>query len=246
MKKILGLLIVCFCFSICCAESMYRIQIANAEENFRKGNFSKTIEIYESLIQIEKINNPYIYYNLSNAYYRNGNLGRAILNVEKALKFVPRDNEMKNNAQYLHSIAGNNMQKKLADIVLRHFSLNEITIVFSVVLILFITSLSLFLIKKSLIFKKFTASSIVFLVVCILLFCLKWRDEFFVKEAILLSASSVRSGPGNNNLETFRLPEGKVVSIIAKNGDWVNIKIESENEKFVGWVESNAVGSVSE
>ncbi|MCA6069797.1 MAG: tetratricopeptide repeat protein [Endomicrobium sp.] len=246
MKKILSLLIVCFCFSTCCYKNMYQTQIDNAEKNFKEGNFSRTVEIYESLIQIEKVNNPYIYYNLSNAYYRNGNLGKAILNIEKALKLAPRDSEIKSNAQHLHSIAGNNMQKNLADIVLQHFSLNEITIAFSVVLILFIMSLSLLLIKRSLIFKKFTASLIVFLIVCIPLLCLKGCDEFSVRKAVLVSTSSIRSGPGNNNPEIFILPEGKIVSIIAKSGDWVNIKIESENEKLPGWVKSNAVGSVNE
>ena len=246
MKKILSLLIICFCFGICCAKSMYQTQIDNAEENFKKGNFSKTIEIYESLIQIEKVNNPYIHYNLSNAYYRNCNLGKAILNIEKALKLAPRDNDIKNNAQYLHSIAGNDRQKILADIVLQHFSLNEITIVFSVVLILFITSLSLLLIKRSLIFKKFTASSIIFLIACIPLLCLKVYDEFSVRKAVLVSASSIRSGPGNNNPGIFTLPEGKIASIVAKSGDWINIKVESENKKLTGWIESNAIGSINE
>jgi tetratricopeptide (TPR) repeat protein len=116
MKKILGLISTCLYFSICFAENTYQTQIANAEENFLKNNFSKTIEIYESLIQIEKVNSPYIYYNLSNAYYRNGNLGKAILNVEKALGLAPRDIEIKNNAEYLNTVAGQIRRKSFPDI----------------------------------------------------------------------------------------------------------------------------------
>jgi hypothetical protein len=183
---------------------------------------------------------------LSNAYYRNGNIGQAILNVEKALKLAPRDKEIKSNVQYLHSIAGNDRQKKISNIVLQHFSLNEITVICSLIIILFIVSLSLFIIKKNLVFKKFTISLIVFLVACIPMFCLKGCDEFTIKEAVLVSTASVRSGPGNNNPEIFILPEGKIVNIITENDDWVNVTVESENETLTGWVESNEIGSMNE
>jgi tetratricopeptide (TPR) repeat protein len=103
---------------------------------------------------MEKVNNPYIYYNLSNAYYRNGNLGKAILNIEKALRLAPRDREIKNNAEYLNTVAGQVRRKSFPDTFLRYFSLNEITAAFAVITTLFLTVLSLFIIKRKLILNK--------------------------------------------------------------------------------------------
>ena len=245
MKKFLGLIVVYLCFSVCFAENIYKTQIANAEESFKKSNFSKTIEIYESLVQIEKVNNPYIYYNLSNAYYRNGNLGKAILNIEKALRLVPRDREIKNNAEYLNTIAGQVRQKSFLDAFLRYFSLNEVTTAFAVITILFITALSLFIIKRKLILKKAAAVSVIFLIICIPLFALKVYSEIAVKKAVVLSASNIRSGPGENNPDIFTIPEGIIVSIISESGNWNNIKTESENKSLTGWVEKSALGNIN-
>jgi tetratricopeptide (TPR) repeat protein len=71
--------------------------VRSSEKSFKKCSFSKAIEIYENLIQIEKLKNLYIYYSLASTYYRNGNLGRAVLNMEKAYRLAPRDREIKNN-----------------------------------------------------------------------------------------------------------------------------------------------------
>ncbi|OEG71537.1 hypothetical protein ATZ36_14175 [Candidatus Endomicrobiellum trichonymphae] len=245
MKKFLGLIVVCLCFSVCFAENTYQTQIVDAEENFKKSNFSKTIEIYESLIQIEKVNSPYIYYNLSNTYYRNGNLGKAILNIEKALRLAPRDIEIRNNAEYLNTVAGQVRRKSFPDIFLRYFSLNEITAASTVIVILFLTAGSLFIIKRKLILKRATAISVVFLIICISLFALKVYNEIAVKEAVILSASNIRSGPGENNPGIFTIPEGKIVSIISESGNWNNIKIESENKSLMGWIENSALGSIN-
>ncbi|BAV58929.1 conserved hypothetical TPR domain protein [Candidatus Endomicrobiellum trichonymphae] len=245
MKKNLGLIVVCLCFSACFAENRYKTQIANAEESFKKSNFSKTIEIYESLVQIEKVNNPYIYYNLSNAYYRNGNLGKSILNMEKALRLAPRDREIKNNAEYLNTVAGQVRRKNFPDTFLRYFSLNEITTAFAVITILFLTALSLFIIKRKLILKKAVAVSVVFLIICIPLFALKVYSEVATKEAVVLSASNIKSGPGENNPDIFIIPEGKIVSVIFENGNWNNIKTESKNKSLTGWIEKSALGNIN-
>jgi hypothetical protein len=228
------------------AKDVHQTQLDNAEENFRKGNFSKTIEIYESLVQVEKVNNPYVYYNLSNAYYRNGELGKAILNIEKALKLAPRNKEIRSNAQYLHYISGHIKQKRLYNIFTQYFSLNEITILFSVVLILFIIILSLSIMRPNLILRKFIISSIVILIFFAFLLVLKGCEGFSSKKAVILSVSSIRSGPSENNVELFTIPEGKIISVIAKNGNWSNIRVDLENETLSGWVLSTCIGSINE
>jgi tetratricopeptide (TPR) repeat protein len=248
MKKLFWLVLIAVCFSsfsICFAKNMYQVQIDNAEENFKQGNFSKTIEIYESLIQIEKARNPYIYYNLSNAYYRNGNIGKAILNIEKASILAPRDKDIKSNMKYLCDIAGHTKQAKILSILLRQFSLNEITVVSSAILISFIIFLSLFMIKRNLILKKAMVVSSILLIVFITFLSLKAYGQFLVKEAVVLSSVSARSGPNEITLEIFTVPEGRIVSVTAKTGNWINIEVKSENETLTGWVESGKIGSIN-
>ncbi|MCA6079604.1 MAG: SH3 domain-containing protein [Endomicrobium sp.] len=245
MKKFLGFITVCLCFSICFAENIHQTQIDNAEENFKRDNFSKTIEIYESLIKIEKVNNPYIFYNLSNAYYRNGNIGKAILNIEKALRLAPRDREIRNNADYLNAVAEHVRQKNFSDIFLQYFSLNEITVVSVAFVILLFAVLSLFIIKRKPILKKTMIVLVVFLIICIPLFALKVYNEIVLKEAVVLYTSDVRSGPSENDTDIFTIPAGKVVSVIVKSGDWNNIKVRYGNESLTGWIENKAIGNIN-
>ncbi|MDR3256459.1 MAG: SH3 domain-containing protein [Endomicrobium sp.] len=246
MKKILGFIVVCFCFSISVAETIYQSQIGNAEENFKKGNFSKTIEIYESLIRIGKVKNPYIYYNLSNAYYKNGNLGKAILNIEKASRLAPRDREIKSNKEYFNTVSGQVQKKIFLDIFLQLFSLNEITTVSAVFLILLLTTLSLFIINRKSILGRIIIVLIIVLIICISLFILKFYNEIILKEAVVLSASNVRNNPDENKLEIFTVPKGKIVSIISESGNWTNIKVKSNDDFLTGWIENNSIGIINE
>jgi hypothetical protein len=246
MKKIVLIFIVCLSFGICFAENTHQIQLDNAEESFKKGDFQKTIEIYESLIKIEKIKDPYVYYNLSNAYYRTGNIGKAILNIEKALKLAPRDKDIKENTYFLYLEAGQKREQAVQDVLLKHFSLNEITIALSIFIILFLLSLSLFLLKRNKSTKRMVIFLLFSLIVCLPIFVLKGCDEFSIKKAVVLSPSVVRSGPGENNPEIFRISEGKVVNITSESNDWLSINTKLKDESVSGWIEAKNVGSIDE
>jgi tetratricopeptide (TPR) repeat protein len=246
MRKFILIFTVYLSFSICFAKNIHQAQIDNAENSFKKGDFLKTIEIYESLIQIEEVEDPYVYYNLSNAYYRAGNIGKAILNIEKASKIAPRDKDIKENMQFLHVEAGQEREQNIQEILLKHFSLNEITIASSIFIILFLLFFSLFLLKRKSSVKRIVILFIYFLIICLTLFALKSCDEFSVKKAVVLSSSIIRSGPGENNPEIFRIAEGKVVNIISESENWININVHSKSKRFSGWVEAKNLGSINE
>jgi hypothetical protein len=246
MRKFILIFTVCLICGVCFAKNIHQTQIDNAENSFKKGDFLKTIEIYESLIQIEKVKNPYVYYNLSNAYYRAGNIGKAILNMERASNLDPWDEDIKENMRFLHAEAGQEREQNIQDVLLKHFSLNEIIIALSIFIILFLLSFSLFLLKRNSSLKRIVVLFTFFLIICLPLFVLKGCDEFSVKKAVVLSSSVIRSGPGENNPEIFRLSEGKVVNIVSESEDWININVHSKDENVSGWIEAKNIGSINE
>ena len=67
---------------------------ANAE--YERGDFAKAITLYTSILQ-EGYENGEIYYNLGNSYYQTGDLVNTIVNYERALKFIPGDNDLLDN-----------------------------------------------------------------------------------------------------------------------------------------------------
>lgn len=44
-----------------------------------------------------------VYYNLGNAYYRNGNMGRAVLSYERSLRLDPTDADARHNLEFVRS-----------------------------------------------------------------------------------------------------------------------------------------------
>lgn len=59
-----------------------------AAKAYEAGDFSAAIAVYEQLIA-EDVVHPAVFYNLGNAHYRMGQIGRAIANYERALQIDP-------------------------------------------------------------------------------------------------------------------------------------------------------------
>lgn len=71
-------------------------RIAEAEQLYRDNNFPAVVEIYENLIRQGWASGE-IYYNLGNAYYKQGELGRAIINYERARRYLGKDPDLELN-----------------------------------------------------------------------------------------------------------------------------------------------------
>lgn len=239
MKKLLLLLILCAQILPAYAANPYKAQTDNAEESFQKGDYAKTIEIYETLVQVEKVSNPYIYYNLANAYYRSGKIGHAVLNIEKAARLAPRDKDIKNNRTLINSAADAGYSAGLADRVCGFYTLNEITAVFSVALCLLAVFLSLFIISRKESAKRITVILFFLLIPLLAGLLLKAYTDIYSTKAVIARQTQARSGPGENNPEVLAVPSGKIVEIADETSDWYRVKIQSGRDKVDGWIEKN-------
>ncbi|MEO1417481.1 MAG: tetratricopeptide repeat protein [Bacteroidota bacterium] len=70
--------------------------LTSGNNAYASKDYTKAIEIYESLLQEGKTA-PELHYNLANAYYMNQELGQSILHYEKALKIQPNYEDAKFN-----------------------------------------------------------------------------------------------------------------------------------------------------
>ena len=127
----------------------------NANKYYQNGDYEDAIGEYETLIS-DGFVNPYLYYNLSVAYYKNNEIGMSVLNLERALRLMPRNKTFQHNKKVLLELVKEpqkNIAEKFLYEVVKPFSLNEIvltTLVLFIVLLLLIT-LYLFKLKNKLI-----------------------------------------------------------------------------------------------
>jgi tetratricopeptide (TPR) repeat protein len=246
MQKTIFSFFILFIAQFCFASNDYQTQINNAEENFKNGNFVSAAAIYESLINVEKINNPFVYYNLSNAYYRNGNLGKAILNIEKAYRLAPRDGDIKNNRKYLKTLVGQKDGGFIKNFLDGTFTLNELSAVCAGLIILIFIFLSVSAVKNISLVNKAAAVLSVLFVFPFAWTIYKVNAEIFINSAIVLKSVAARSGPGENNPEIFDVLEGGKAAIVSENAGWSSISIDKDGETLTGWVESKDLGKVNE
>lgn len=73
-----------------------------ADSAYNKENYRQAIALYEQSIAADGPSSV-LYYNLGNAYYRNDNLGRAVLSYERALKLNPTNKDARQNLEFVKS-----------------------------------------------------------------------------------------------------------------------------------------------
>ena len=85
----------CFAADTPSAEELY----FEANRAYKEDRYPEAIDGYLELIGQGYVNG-HLYYNLGNAYFRAGQLGRAILNYKRAQLLIPRDADLNFNLRY--------------------------------------------------------------------------------------------------------------------------------------------------
>ncbi|NIP92203.1 MAG: tetratricopeptide repeat protein, partial [Akkermansiaceae bacterium] len=86
---------------------MFASDPGQARELYRKAAMR-----FERVVRDGGIENGKLFYNMGNAYFRAGDLGRAILNYRKAEQFSPNDRNVQQNLEYARSQRKDDLGKK--------------------------------------------------------------------------------------------------------------------------------------
>lgn len=94
------LLIIIIILNAISAEALTSSQ--QADSAYNKEDFSTAVRLYRKSIDNEGVSSN-IYYNLGNAYYRIGDLGRAVISYERALKIDPSNENARINLAFVNT-----------------------------------------------------------------------------------------------------------------------------------------------
>ncbi len=73
-----------------------------ADSAYNKENYREAIDLYNKSLADDGLSST-LFYNLGNAYYRNGNLGKAVLSYERALRINPANADARQNLDFVRS-----------------------------------------------------------------------------------------------------------------------------------------------
>ena len=98
--------------ALCCAVTFGVLQaqpvdtlFTAAQESYRAGAYADAIASYGSIIGSGEVSAA-VWYNLGNAHFRAGTIGKAILSYERALRLAPTDEDVRHNLNlaYLRTV----------------------------------------------------------------------------------------------------------------------------------------------
>ena len=221
----------------------------DADSAYIKNDFATAIQIYEALLQEGE--SADLYYNLGNSYYKTGEIGRAILNYERALLLNPSDGDIQANLQIAQARTVDKVEKipELFFITWYHNVASWMTADSwgTIAIVLFLTSMLsilLFIFSKSSLIKKvgfFTAIIGILMVAVTNLLGSYQKNKMFNQESAIVVAPSVtvRSTPSESGTSLFVIHEGHKVSIKDNSmNSWKEIRLDDGK---VGWVDHEAI-----
>ena len=190
---------------------------------------------------------PALYFNLGNACLKAGQIGKAIRAYRQAENLAPRDPDIRANLQIARSQAGANNPALPGTRWTRwvgRLTLNEWTVAASAAAALFFIVLTARELSPA--FKK-SAGVLTALLgsLCVgLAACLGVAaDQRLAEKFVVVTAPEAvaRVGPLPEAQSVFTLHDGAELSVVGKDGDWLEV---SDAAKHTGWVAQKEVAFI--
>ena len=243
---ILTILIIGFAASGFAQESQSNLEriFYRGNDAYEKGEYSKAIEEYESIVAAGYESGP-VYYNLGNAYFKTGNLGKAVLNYERARRLTPRSADLKANIRFAENKIIGKVQPTEKGILkwrpfrfyAGNFTINELLILISGIYVLVLVLLVLSMYFPAGKARIFIAVFLLFLFGLYNLLIIWHKADGIGKDAVVMQAETdSRYGPFDSATAFFKLREGMKVKILKDKAGWYKIKRPDDK---VGWVEKS-------
>lgn len=218
----------------------------NGNEAYRAGNWDLAIESYSSVTA----NNAALFYNRANAHFQNNDIGKAILDYNRALRIRPRDKEIRANLEYARlsrtdktETIKNSTALRLAENLFTKISMNEhaaISLLFFTILagilfglIRYPPSASRSRLKSMMVI---TAAA---LIIQVTVTGIKTYSESIEKLGVVtVKAAAALSSPARGSRKVFELHDGAEVTLGRSESGYIQVELPTG---WTGWLPTNAI-----
>ncbi len=221
-------------------------RIVEANRLYQEKQYAQAVKIYENLVT-EGFHNGHLYYNLGNAYVRQGELGPAILNYVRAKRLLPRDEDVDANLRYAIQKTVDRLEPPSPGLLhtflfwMDDLTLREHLNLLVTVNVLFWGSMIGGLMNRAEFWKIAQKGFLVLLILAVFSTGVQLFQKSREKTGVILKEQvEVKSAAGRDHVTLFKLHEGALVSIQEKRQGWVRIQIPGDKQ---GWVPAPIVGT---
>lgn len=222
------------------ATSLGQENALSAEQFYRTGQYAQALSAYEQELKNHP-NNPYLYYNIGNCYFKMGSKGLAAANYYRAFKLHPRDNDIRHNLALALASGGETLVPSGMPVAL-HKAFFGLSLAELKGLICLLGWVLCLLAGIWLLTRKAGKCTLALGLVFIL--CAGWlyvRHSWETQPLAVVASpvAEVRSGPGTNFPVSASVQQGHLVELADHKDNWQQVIVKSQGLK--GWVENSAL-----
>ena len=219
-----------------------------ANQAYQRSEYIHAIELYENLLKLDIVSSE-LYYNLGNAYFRNNNIGKAVLNYERAIRIDPANDNIQHNLEIAKSRTIDNVVPRAKLFYERWWrsiynmqSANGWGITGIIFLSLFLIFLATYFFAHTMWMKKsafYTAGVLLLFTVFSVIFAQTQYNRINnQKEAIIMVPRvTVKSSPSGQSPDIFLIHEGTKVFLRTSLDGWYEINLADGN---IGWIKMDS------
>ncbi len=218
--------------------------VARGDSLYIANDFKGAISEYEQMLETGE--SASLYYNLGNAYYKNGDIAKAILNYERALLLNPADNDTKFNLALAQSKTVDKVGESYEIFftvwmrnIVNTLSIGTWSVVAIVSFIALLALVLLFLLTGSMSIRRICfTSALISLFVTLFANYAAWchyeRITYREQAIIMQPTVTAKSTPAETGTNLFVIHEGRKVKISDDTmRGWKEIELEDGTR---GWV----------
>lgn len=223
---------------------------ALGDSAYSKSDYATAISAYEYIIANEGVA-PELYYNLGNAYYKSGEIAKAILNYERALLLDPSDSDIRFNLELARTKTVDKVSDgfklfltQWVESVINVASMHTWAVIGATAFIMLLVALLLLFFGKSVALRKAAmALSVFMLVLCVFsnIAAKHHYDALNVRNMAIIMSPGVtaKSTPDASGTSLFVIHEGRKVKVSDDTmKEWKEIELE---DGTVGWIPTSAL-----
>ncbi len=250
MKKILFLLLT-LSLSLFASENCKTLYTGTA--SYKAGDFTSAAEAWQNCVD-NGFQSGDLFYNLGNAYFREGRLGLAILNYEKALRMDPANEDYQYNLKFARSLTKDKTETAeeenpiLGFLFEAHhfFSMTEqLYIIIGLVWLIFALNIFRILSSRARIKTAFSLSVIPVAILLGIFVCSAgykiYREKTYSMGIVIAESADVTSGPSDKAQTLNMLSEGTSVEILEIKDGWAHVRL---GEKVNGFAKASELGII--
>ena len=223
-------------------EIRFERSFADAAKAYDENRLPDAIAGWEALVTAGQ-KQPETLFNLGNAHYRSGNLGKAILAYRAAQRLAPRDPDIRANLGFAAQSAGIELpaRKPLAALLL-DFSRAEWLGFGMVCFWLLAAALAAWILwpRYRSVSRPAAAAFSALLLLALAGLALHRNLDRFPEGVVMAREQKILSSPLETSTPLIAVPEGAIVRMLESRGNWIEVRTDAAR----GWLPAAALAPV--